>query len=74
MPVRGADGWCTRCDVHSDDHGDDIFVFPRAFLKGEVDHLHGALYRSRMRDGVDPIPVSEYRGTGSKWQYGAAGQ
>ncbi|WP_405994077.1 peptide deformylase [Streptomyces sp. NBC_00986] len=35
----------------------------------EVDHLHGVLYRSRMREGVDPIPVSEYRGTGSGWQY-----
>ncbi|WP_328746347.1 peptide deformylase [Streptomyces sp. NBC_00285] len=35
----------------------------------EVDHLHGMLYRSRMREGVDPIPVSEYRGTGSGWRY-----
>lgn len=39
----------------------------------EVDHLHGVLYRSRMREGVSPIPVSEYRGTGSGWSYGAAG-
>ncbi|MGW7598146.1 peptide deformylase [Streptomyces antimycoticus] len=38
----------------------------------EVDHLHGVLYRSRMREGIDPIPVSEYRGTGSSWQYGGA--
>ncbi|MFJ8309786.1 MULTISPECIES: peptide deformylase [unclassified Streptomyces] len=38
----------------------------------EVDHLHGILYRDRMRPGVDPIPVSEYRGTGRSWQYGAA--
>ncbi|MFJ8783156.1 peptide deformylase [Streptomyces sp. NPDC102476] len=38
----------------------------------EVDHLHGVLYRSRMREGVDPIPISEYRGTGSTWQYGGS--
>lgn len=37
----------------------------------EVDHLHGLLYRARMQDGVEPIPVSEYRGTGSRWDYGA---
>ncbi|MGP4112301.1 peptide deformylase [Streptomyces sp. 4N509B] len=36
----------------------------------EVDHLHGVLYRSRMRPGVEPIPVEEYRGTGQNWRYG----
>ncbi|MFI9465721.1 peptide deformylase [Streptomyces xiamenensis] len=36
----------------------------------EVDHLHGLLYRARMRPGVEPIPVSQYKGTGSQWQYG----
>ncbi|MEU9183339.1 peptide deformylase [Streptomyces sp. NPDC048484] len=36
----------------------------------EVDHLHGKLYRSRMREGIEPIPVAEYRGTGHSWQYG----
>ncbi|MFF2475111.1 peptide deformylase [Streptomyces sp. NPDC058066] len=35
----------------------------------EVDHLHGVLYRTRMREGVNPIPVAEYRGTGSNWRY-----
>jgi peptide deformylase len=35
----------------------------------EVDHLYGQLYRSRMRAGVDPIPVSQYRGTGQQWTY-----
>ena len=30
----------------------------------EVDHLYGVLYRARMRPGVKPIPVSEYKGTG----------
>lgn len=39
----------------------------------EVDHLHDTLYRSRMREGVDPIPVSEYGGTGTSWRYGKQG-
>ncbi|WP_330351772.1 peptide deformylase [Streptomyces sp. NBC_00582] len=36
----------------------------------ELDHIGGVLYRERMRPGVLPIPVEEYRGTGSQWQYG----
>ncbi|MDH6623252.1 peptide deformylase [Streptomyces sp. LBL] len=36
----------------------------------EIDHLEGVLYRERMRPGVLPIPVQEYRGTGRQWQYG----
>ncbi|GAA2419841.1 peptide deformylase [Nonomuraea africana] len=28
----------------------------------EIDHLHGRLYTSRMRQGVKPIPVEEYHG------------
>ena len=35
----------------------------------EIDHLHGVLCRERMRPGVEPIPVSEYRGTGHQWHY-----
>ena len=35
----------------------------------EVDHLHGVLYTDRMRPGVTPIGVDEYRGTGSAWRY-----
>jgi peptide deformylase len=35
----------------------------------EVDHLFGRLYRSRMRPGVAPIPVGQYRGTGQQWSY-----
>jgi peptide deformylase len=34
----------------------------------EVDHLNGVLYRQRMRPGVEPIPVQEYRQTGTQWQ------
>ena len=40
----------------------------------EIDHLGGQLYISRMRDGVSPIPVSEYHGTGYTWTYPAPGQ
>jgi peptide deformylase len=35
----------------------------------EIDHLHGQLYTGHMRDGVEPIPVEEYRGTGQPWTY-----
>ncbi|MFJ7069328.1 peptide deformylase [Streptomyces sp. NPDC101115] len=63
---------------HQDIDGTErITIFERGMARlvaHEVDHLHGILYRSRMRDGVQPIPVSEYRGTGSGWQYGAGGE
>jgi peptide deformylase len=35
----------------------------------EVDHLQGVLYRDRMRPGVEPIPVAEYKGGGKPWGY-----
>lgn len=35
----------------------------------EVDHLHGRLYTDHMRVGVSPIPVEQYRGTGTTWTY-----
>lgn len=35
----------------------------------EVDHLHGMTYKARMVEGVSPIPVEEYRGTGKSWSY-----
>ncbi|WP_242888961.1 peptide deformylase [Actinomadura litoris] len=35
----------------------------------EIDHLYGRLYTHRMRDGVEPIPVEQYRGTGQAWSY-----
>jgi peptide deformylase len=35
----------------------------------EIDHLHGLLYTSRMRPGIRPIQVAEYRGTGHAWSY-----
>lgn len=38
----------------------------------EIDHLDGLLYTARMRPGVAPIPVEEYRQTGRGWVYGGA--
>ncbi|MFG2113577.1 peptide deformylase [Streptomyces sp. NPDC048718] len=35
----------------------------------EIDHLDGLLYTARMRVGVAPIPVEQYRQTGSAWAY-----
>lgn len=35
----------------------------------EIDHLDGLLYTTRMRTGIDPIPVEEYRQTGRAWAY-----
>jgi peptide deformylase len=35
----------------------------------EIDHLDGLLYLSRMRPGVEPIPVEQYRQTGRSWTY-----
>ncbi|WP_327378833.1 peptide deformylase (plasmid) [Streptomyces sp. NBC_01216] len=35
----------------------------------EIDHLNGMLYTARMRAGVAPIPVEEYRQTGRPWTY-----
>lgn len=35
----------------------------------EIDHLFGVLYRSRMRPGIEPIPVSKYQGIGQQWTY-----
>lgn len=49
-----------------------ITVFERGVARlviHEVDHLHGHLYRDRMRPGVEPIPVEQYRGTGTNWKY-----
>ncbi|MFF4644941.1 peptide deformylase [Streptomyces sp. NPDC001389] len=63
---------------HTDIDGQQrITIFERGHARlvaHEVDHLYGELYRSKMRPGVEPIPVSEYRGTGSTWQYGQAKQ
>ncbi|MFI2077382.1 MULTISPECIES: peptide deformylase [Streptomyces] len=36
----------------------------------EIDHLDGLPCTARMRPGVKPIPVEEYRQTGRAWAYG----
>ncbi|WP_042404457.1 peptide deformylase [Streptacidiphilus carbonis] len=35
----------------------------------EIDHLEGQLYLTRMRPGVEPLPVDEYRQNGRAWAY-----
>jgi len=35
----------------------------------EIDHLAGLLYTARMRAGIAPIPVEQYRQTGHSWAY-----
>ncbi|MGH3866743.1 MAG: hypothetical protein ACRDQ4_11505 [Pseudonocardiaceae bacterium] len=49
---------------------------PGAIMKAlgvahEVDHLHGILCRDHLREGVQPVPVEQYRGTGTSWHYPA---
>jgi peptide deformylase len=49
-----------------------ITVFERGVARlvaHELDHLDGKLYTDRMAPGAEPIPVSEYRGTGKTWRY-----
>lgn len=49
-----------------------ITVFERGHARlvaHEIDHLNGMLYSDRMRPGVEPISVSEYKGTGRSWRY-----
>jgi len=53
-----------------------ITIFRRGdarLVAHEIDHLDGRLYTDRMRPGVSPIPVSEYRGTGTSWSYRSGG-
>ncbi|WP_241846999.1 peptide deformylase [Streptomyces sp. CB02414] len=38
-------------------------------VQHEIDHLNGHLYTSRMRPGMQPISVTEYRQTGRAWPY-----
>lgn len=72
--VRGAVPRPLRIEVeHQDPAGDThITAFERGIARlvaHEIDHLNGRLYRSRMRPEVEPIPVSQYSGTGHRWNY-----
>lgn len=49
-----------------------ITIFDRGtarLVAHEIDHLNGQLYTDHMRPGVTPIPVEQYRGTGTTWKY-----
>ena len=49
-----------------------ITIFERGdarLVAHEIDHLNGVLYTARMRQGVEPIPVTEYLGVGQGWRY-----
>ncbi|WP_131769179.1 peptide deformylase [Candidatus Protofrankia californiensis] len=49
-----------------------ITVFEKGLARlvaHEIDHLDGHLYTDKMRPGVTPIPVEQYRGVGSAWTY-----
>lgn len=58
---------------HEDVTGEKrITVFERGLARlvaHEVDHLHGVLCRDHLPPGRDPIPVEQYRGAGSAWNY-----
>jgi len=58
---------------HEDiDGGRRITIFEHGVARlvaHEVDHLRGVLCRDLLPDGVGPIPISEYKGTGSGWRY-----
>jgi peptide deformylase len=58
---------------HEDVKGDKrITVFEHGLARlvaHEVDHLHGVLCRDHLPPGRDPIPVEQYRGTGTAWNY-----
>ncbi len=60
---------------HQDITGDRrITIFDRGIARlvaHEVDHLHGILCRDHLREGVQPVPVEQYRGTGTSWHYPA---
>jgi hypothetical protein len=35
----------------------------------ELEHLYRAPYTARIREGIQPISVTEYKGTGATWIY-----
>lgn len=72
--VRGLTPRALRLEVEHTtlDGGHVITTFANGIARlvaHEVDHLYGILYTDRMREGVQPIPVEEYRGIGRGWAY-----
>ncbi|SCL24515.1 peptide deformylase [Micromonospora pallida] len=73
--VRGLVRRPTRIEVaHQDVGGRTVITEFRdgtaRLVMHEIDHLEGRLYRERMPPGVEVVPVSRYRGTGTRWTYG----
>ena len=68
----------TICVEHADIDGTaKLTQFDRGMARlvaHEIDHLDGMLYKDRMPDSRDPIPVTEYRGTGETWTYSPASE
>ncbi len=58
---------------HQDINGERrITIFERGIARlvaHEIDHLNGILCRDHLPAGLQPIPVEQYRGTGTGWQY-----
>jgi peptide deformylase len=58
---------------HQDLDGNrQITIFDRGtarLVAHEIDHLNGILYTDRMDHDREPIPVSEYRQGGQRWNY-----
>ncbi|MCA1702969.1 MAG: peptide deformylase [Actinobacteria bacterium] len=58
---------------HQDITGDrHITIFEHGIARlvaHEIDHLYGILCSDHLRGGLQPIPVEQYRGTGTSWQY-----
>lgn len=52
-----------------------ITVFDRGIARlvaHEIDHLHGIFSRDHLPTGSYPVPVEQYRGTGTAWHYPSA--
>jgi peptide deformylase len=63
---------CVEVEHQDADGTTRITVFERGEARlvcHEIDHLNGKLYRSRMRPGIEPIPVAQYKGAGRRWSY-----
>ncbi len=58
---------------HQDINGERrITIFERGIARlvaHEIDHLNGILCRDHLPADLPPIPVEQYRGTGTGWQY-----
>jgi peptide deformylase len=62
---------------HTDVDGHDrITIFQHGMARlvaHEIDHLNGILCKDHMAPGEEPLPIEQYRGTGSSWNYTPTG-